>query len=218
MKKGILNKKSNIKAVIFDVGGVLVLGKNTKTGKNNRTLGVHEYVVKKLKISLDQWFDSIDSAYSDSIEGKVSKEKTLKIIAKNNKISQDKLEKILKKAYRNHFVQNKQLFEQAFKLKQLGYKIAVLSDQWPISKEAIMPDKLYKKFNPVIVSCNVGVRKPNPKIYKITLKSLKLPAKACLFIDNQTWNIKPAKKLGMKTILFKNNQQLFENKLWKSLF
>lgn len=205
-------KRGNIKAIIFDVGGVLAIGAipEKHRGRLHHTK-VHEYISKKLKISLDQWFDSIDSTYADSIEGKISKEKTLKIIAKNVRVSVKKLEKIIIKAYEKNFNQNKQLFEQAFKLKKQGYKIAVLSDQWPPSKQALMPDKLYKKFNVKIVSCDVGVRKPNPKIYKLILKKLKLPAKNCLFIDNQQWNIKPAKKLGMKTILFKNNEQLFND-------
>jgi len=204
-------KRGNIKAIIFDVGGVLSIGSilEKHRGRSYHTK-VHEYIAKRLKISLDQWFDSIDSTYADSIEGKISKEKTLKIIAKNIRVSVKKLEKIMIKAYKKNFNQNKQLFEQAFKLKKQGYKIAVLSDQWPPSKQALMPDKLYKKFDEVVVSCDVGVRKPNPKIYKILLKKLKLPAKKCLFIDNQEWNIKPAKKIGMKTILFKDNIQLFK--------
>jgi len=88
------------------------------------------------------------------------------------KIPIKKLEKIILKAYKKNFKQNKQLFKKAFELKKQGYKIAVLSDQWYLSKEALMPDKLYKKFDEVVVSCDVGVRKPNPKIYKLILKKL----------------------------------------------
>jgi len=62
----------------------------------------------------------------------------------------------------------------------------------------------------LILSCDVEIRKPNLKIYKLLLSKLKIPAKNCLFIDNQKWNIEPAKKLGFQTILFKNNKQLFE--------
>ena len=67
-----------------------------------------------------------------------------------------------------------------------------------------------KKFDEVVVSCDVGIRKPNPKIYKMILKKLKLKGKSCIFIDNQKWNLIPAKKLGMKTILFKDNKQADE--------
>ncbi len=213
-------KKDEIKAIIFDVGGVLALGKNnlSSTQKFARTKGVHEYVAKKLKISLDQWFDSIDSNYSGAIEGKISGEKAIEIISSGVKISKENLKKIIKKAYRNHFKQNKQLFELVFNLKRMGYKIAVLSDQWMVSREAIMPEKLYDGFDEVIISYEVGFRKPNPKIYKLILKRLKLSARNCVFIDDQSWNLKPAKKLGMKTILFKNNKQLFNHPNWKRLW
>lgn len=216
----VLKGKEEIKAIIFDVGGVLALDKKSilLTQKFTKTKGVHEFVAKKLRIPLDQWFDSIDSIYSDAIEGKASKKKTLKIISKNNKISSEKLEKILIQSYENHFKQNKQLFNRAFKLKQKGYKIAVLSDQWPVSKEALMPKKLYKHFNKVILSCNVGFRKPSPKIYKLIFKKLKIPARHCLFVDNRLWNLNPAKKLGMETILFRNNKQLFKNPIWIKLW
>ena len=206
-------KRGEIKAIIFDVGGVLVLGVKLKRSKYDGMLHhtkIHEYIAKKLKISLDQWFDAIDTTYAKTIEGKISRAKALKIIAKNTKVSVKKLEKIVLKAYRKNFKQNKQLFKKAFELKKQGYKIAVLSDQWYLSKEALMPSKLYKRFDEVVVSCDVGVRKPNPKIYKLILKKLKLPAKQTLFIDNQEWNNNPAKKLGMKTILYKNNKQLFK--------
>ena len=205
-------KRGEIKAIIFDVGGVLVLGAKLKRSKYDGMLHhttIHEYIAKKLKVSLDQWFDAIDTTYAKTIEGKISRSKALKIISRNVKISVKKLEKIALKAYKKNFNQNKALFKQAFKLKKQGYKIAVLSDQWYLSKEALMPPKLYKKFDEVVVSCDVSVRKPNLKIYKLILKRLKLPAKQTLFVDNQEWNIKPAKKLGVKTILFKNNEQLF---------
>ncbi|MAG10965.1 hypothetical protein CMI44_01495 [Candidatus Pacearchaeota archaeon] len=210
-----------IKAIIFDVGGVLTLGKKPSLREGRyHNLGVHEYVVKKFKVLLDQYLDAIDTSYAQAIVGEISKEKVVKILAKNFKTTPRKLEKIYIKAYRKNFKQNKQLFKQAFKLKQLGYKIAILSDQWHLSKEALMPNKNYKKFSPVIVSCDFAVkmRKPNPKIYKLTLKKLKLKPSECIFIDNQKWNIESAKKLGIKTILFKSNNQLFKNKLWRGLW
>ncbi len=209
-----IKPENQIKALIFDVGGVLALGAKLKKSKYGGMLHhtkVHEEIAQQLKISLDQWFDSIDTTYAKSIEGKISKEKVLKAIAKNVDFSITELEKIAISAYKKNFKQNKQLFKKAFELKKKGYKIAVLSDQWYLSKEALMPKKIYERFDEVVVSCDVGMRKPNPKIYKLLLNKLKLKSKQVLFIDNQEWNLKPAKKLGMKTILFKNNKQLFKD-------
>lgn len=225
MKWGIKRKSQTkiplhrIKAIIFDVGGVLVLGKYSKPPYDrHHTLGVHDYISKELNISLDQYFDSIDTTYALAIEGKLSNNKILKVFAKNLNSSIRNLKKIYILAYKKHFKQNKQLFEQVFKLKKYGYKVAVLSDQWCLSQKALMPKKLYKKFDEVIVSCKVKLRKPNPKIYQLILSKLKLKPQEILFIDNQNWNIKPAKKLGMKTILFKDNKHLFNEKLWRNLF
>jgi len=222
MKKKQKEKKSQIKAIIFDIGGVLQISKKPERlvkdkylkslPKNckHRHKGVHEYISGKLGISIDQWFDSIDTTYAASIMGKISENKVFSIISKNTKTPKNKLKKIVINAYKRNFNFNKQLFKQALKLKKLGYKIAILSDQWHLSKKALVTSKITKNFNPVMISCDYGIRKPNPKIYKLILKKLKILAKNCLFIDNQEWNIKPAKKLGMQAILFKNNKQLFK--------
>jgi len=201
-----------IKAIIFDVSGVLALDKRPDAAKyNRRVLGVHEYVAKKLKISLDQYFDSIDTDYAKSMAGEISEEKTVKEIAANLKITPKKLKKLFLEAYENHFKQNKKLFKELSKLEKQGYILAVLSDQWHLSEDPLMPKKLYKRFGVVVVSCDVGLRKPDPKIYKLVLKKLKLKPNQTVFVDNQEWNLKPARKLGMKTILFKNNKQLFRD-------
>jgi putative hydrolase of the HAD superfamily len=203
-------RENGVKAIIFDIGGVLELAKERASQKYTKTKGVHEFVAKDLKISLDQYFDAIDSTYSDSVEGKISEKKALIIMAKNLKISPKKLEKIYQRGYKKNFKTNKELYKFAFNLRKQGYKIAILSDQWHISKKALVNPKVTKKFNTAIISCDVGMRKPDPKIYRLILKKLKIKPSESLFIDNQLWNIVPAKNLGMKTVLFKNNKQLFK--------
>lgn len=203
-----MKKRDEIKAVIFDIGGVLQLGeKQRKFSNQSHASGVHERAARKLKIDLDQYFDSIDSFYARSIEGKISKKELLKNLSFNLKTSEKKLEKLYFNLYKKKFKINKQLFKQATILKKQGYKVAILSDQWHLSKEAHYPKTFQKLFYPSIISCDVGIRKPHMGIYKLILKNLKLKPSETVFIDNQIWNIKPAEKLGMKTILFKNNEQ-----------
>jgi epoxide hydrolase-like predicted phosphatase len=211
--------KSKIKTILFDVGGVLVLGKSShwKHGKLIPS-GVHLDVAEKLNIQLDQYLEVIETIFAESIEGKISEKQAVHTIAHKLKISEKKLRKLYIWAYRKHLRVNKQLHKKALELKKLGYQIGILSDQWYLSEKALMPSKLYKKFNPKIVSCDVGVRKPNLQIYKIALKKSHSKPEETLFIDNQEWNIPPAKKLGIKTIQFKDNKQLFEDKNWKKLF
>lgn len=219
MKKKKGPKNRQIKAVIFDIGGVLQLGQQQrkKQGQTHAS-GIHEKISKKLNISIDQYFDSIDTAYAASISGQIPEKTLLKTLSFNLKISEKKLKKIYINAYKKEFKINKSLIKQVKNLKKLGYKVAILSDQWHLSKPAHVPKAWYKLFDELIISCDVGIRKPDQKIYKITVKKLKVKFVDAIFIDNQIWNTKPAKKLGMKTILYKNNKQLFEEKSWKSLF
>ena len=212
-------KKNKIKAILLDVGGVLALGEGSKWKKGKFIpSGVHLNVAKKLKISIDQYLDSIDSTYVSAITGKLPKQKIIEILSKNFGIDSKKLKKFYLNSYKKNFKQNKELFNKLFKLKKQGYKVAVLSDQWFLSKEALMPEKLYKNFDEIMVSCDVEIRKPNKKIYQLAVKKLNFSPKEILFIDNQKWNILPAKKLGMNTILFKNNKQLFSDEKWGNLW
>lgn len=194
--------KNEIKAIIFDVGGVLQL-KNPSFEHPH----VHSFVAKKLKIGLDQYFDSIDTTYAKSIEGKISEEKALEIMSRNLKTTPKRLKRIYLEAYKRYYSLNSKLLKFEFKIKKQGYKTAILSDQWWLSEKALFPRSFYGKFNATISSCNVGLRKPDPKIYKFVLKKLHVLPKEAVFIDNQKWNITPARKLGMRTILFKDNNQ-----------
>lgn len=192
----------DIKAVVFDIGGVLAVEKSV--------FSVHEEMAKKFNLDMDSWFDSIDSVYADSIEGQISEKDTLARMSRNLKTTPKKLERLFIKTYKKHFKQNKKLYKFAFKLKKQNYKIGILSDQWHVSKKALVPKKYTKEFNAVVASCDVGVRKPNKKIYKLIIKKLKLKPKHILFIDNREWNLIPAQKQGMKVLLYKNNKDLFK--------
>ncbi len=202
-------KQNKIKAIIFDVGGVLSLGKYQKHGVDGHHLmGIHHFMADSFKIDIDTWFDAIDSVYAKSIEGKVSRKKALSIMAVNLNTSVKKLKELFLKAYKKHFIKNKELYKIAYKLKRKGYRIGILSDQWYLSKDALIKKKDTHRFNPVLISCDIGLRKPNPKLYSLLIKRLKLKPDEILFIDNREWNLKPARRLGIKTILFKDNKQV----------
>ena len=209
-------KKSEIKAIVFDIGGVLAIPRKPTIAKKGRSQeglivsGVFNYAAKKFKISVDQLLDSMDSIYAKSIVGEINEEKVLAEISKNLKMPQRKVRRIFLKAYERKFKHNKELYKTAFKLRKKGYKIAILSDQWHISERVVAPKRYMKKFDVVIISTSARIRKPDPKIYRLVLRKLKLAAKKTVFIDNRDWNIKHAKKLGIKTILFKENKQTFK--------
>lgn len=114
--------------------------------------------------------------------------------------------------YEKNITINKDVKRIIVELKKKHYVTALLTNT--CKDHAIINQKkcLYNLFKPKIISCYVNMRKPELKIYKLTLKKLTLKPAECLLIENKEKNLKPARKLGMKTILFRNSKQL-ENDL-----
>jgi putative hydrolase of the HAD superfamily len=67
---------------------------------------------------------------------------------------------------------------------------------------------LTRSFVCFFTSCYLRIRKPDPLIYQLVLGITQRPAEACIFIDDRSANLEPAKALGMRTILFQSPEQL----------
>jgi putative hydrolase of the HAD superfamily len=59
-----------------------------------------------------------------------------------------------------------------------------------------------------VSSCFVGLRKPDERIYRLALDLSQYAAEECCFIDDRPGNIEAAAKVGMKTVLLMNPEQL----------
>jgi len=89
-----------------------------------------------------------------------------------------------------------------------GYRTALLTNnvkEWePLWKSMLPVDEL---FETVVDSAFVGCRKPDPRIYMLTLDRVDLPPEACIFIDDMEINCEAAEKLGIKAIHFRSTAQ-----------
>jgi putative hydrolase of the HAD superfamily len=55
-------------------------------------------------------------------------------------------------------------------------------------------------FDHVIESAKIGLRKPDPRIYRLMVETLKVDPKNCVYLDDLGVNLKPAREMGMTTI------------------
>ncbi|HYZ81055.1 MAG TPA: HAD-IA family hydrolase, partial [Solirubrobacteraceae bacterium] len=62
-------------------------------------------------------------------------------------------------------------------------------------------------FSVVVDSAFVGSRKPEPRIYEITLERLGVAAQAALLIDDVELNCTAARELGMRAVWFQDTDQ-----------
>ncbi|WP_114454815.1 HAD family hydrolase [Halopolyspora algeriensis] len=93
-------------------------------------------------------------------------------------------------------------------LRRLGLPTALLSNSWGNNYPWEQLDTL---FDVAVISSEVGRRKPDPDIYRITLERLGLPAERAVFVDDGAPNIEAARQLGMHTVLHDSAEQTRRN-------
>jgi putative hydrolase of the HAD superfamily len=93
--------------------------------------------------------------------------------------------------------------------KTAGHRMGLLTNnvrEWePLWRSMLPVDEI---FEVVVDSGFVGLRKPDPAIYELTLERLDdVPAKECLFIDDVDVNCAAARELGMAAVHYQHNDQ-----------
>lgn len=109
---------------------------------------------------------------------------------------------------KNSIVEVKGMRELVQSYREKGYSTAVFSNIEPHHAEITRNLGCYQGFSPVVLSCEIGVDKPDPQAYKIMLEQVNVDPKNCIFIDNKQENIDAAKALGIDAILFTNPEQI----------
>jgi putative hydrolase of the HAD superfamily len=93
-------------------------------------------------------------------------------------------------------------------LRERGYRLALLTNnvrEWEARWRAMLPvDEL---FEVVVDSAFVGVRKPDPAIYRLTCDRLGVGPERCVFVDDVEVNCTAAAELGMTAVHFRDTAQ-----------
>lgn len=191
-----------ITTIIFDLSDVYIQG----------IYGSHTRLEKVLSVPVsDLYFDH--KSFYQFLLGQITEDEYWKSIIKKNSwnISVD----LLKKNIRKNFIEiqgTRQIIEQ---LKRNGYMLVLLSNhakEWAEYCEKKF--SYHTLFEQTLYSYQIGLSKPDKKIFRILLKNIKKKAEECLFIDDNAKNIYIADQIGMKTIQFASPHQL-KNELIK---
>ncbi len=85
-------------------------------------------------------------------------------------------------------------------LKKKDYKIALVSNSWlGHGKYWLKKEKLDKYFDAILLSCDIGVAKPDKRMFELAAKKLKVPLSDCVFVgDKHGSDIQGAHDAGIK--------------------
>jgi putative hydrolase of the HAD superfamily len=101
-------------------------------------------------------------------------------------------------------------------LKAAGFGLGCITNNVPAGKgagmarsenKALQIEAIMARFDHVIESSKVGVRKPDPRIYQMMCEILEVEPAACIYLDDLGINCKPAAALGMVAIKVTSGEQ-----------
>jgi len=189
-----------IKAIISDIGGVLTIWDNLLLLKDIKN--TFDITDAQTKVVYDELISFLGT-------GSISEREFWKrFIAKVNTKKQLPKESLYLREYAKQVKINNEVLDILRRLKSQGYQLTALSNSFRPHTSFNKRCGFYDVFDLVILSDEVGLIKPDPQIYKLTLKKLKISPEEAVFIDDCMVHIKTAQNLGMYTILFVNPQNL----------
>jgi putative hydrolase of the HAD superfamily len=192
----------DLQAVIFDYGEVLSDLPDTQRHRNLVEIaGVPE-----------EGFDKSYWAHRLEYDGDLLNDVTYwETIARENgvKFSAAQMEQMMEQDALMWMNLNPTMLAWIPRIKQAGFKLAILSNMPRGVKDYMLPRFAWlKEFDYLTWSCDLGVVKPDPAIYLHTVKKLGVAPQQALFIDNLEKNTVGAEAAGLLANVFQNVEQL----------
>lgn len=83
----------------------------------------------------------------------------------------------------------------------------VISNAWPDMRDYLIKQKFDDAFDTIVISAEVGVMKPEARIYQIALEQAEASPDEAVLVDDTPANIEGCQALGMRGIHFRSPQQ-----------
>lgn len=187
-----------IRAVIFDVGGVL--------NKHDNFAPLDPWC-DRLNMSAEQILKTVfhNEVGGRATRGEATVEEVWQFANQTFGLSDADLQ-ALKPDFWATMTWDQALLDFIRSLKAT-YKTGVLSDAWPDARVSNVPvtDDL---FDVIVYSAEEGIQKPNPEIYHRTLNRLGVKPIEAVYIDDSPHKIEGARQVGMHTFLFTDSETI----------
>lgn len=187
-----------IEAVFFDLGGVLL---------RTEYQAPREHLAERLGLSYDDLvrviFES-ESARKASL-GEITVQQHWEAAAARLGRPASEIPSIRDEFFGGD-VLDRELLEFIRGLRQTC-RTGLISNGWPDLREYIVRNGFADAFDAIVISAEVGLQKPDPRIYQLALQNLGALPQAAALVDDMPANVDAARSLGMEGILFREAGQ-----------
>ncbi len=190
-----------IRAVFFDLGGVLVRTEyQTPRQRLAERLGLEYDDLEKLVFS--------SSSSQQASLGKITTEQHWENVTKRLGRPVAEAQTIREEFFAGDIV-DRELLAFIRALRPRLYT-GVISNAWPDLREYIVEQKFDDAFDCLVISAEVGVMKPEAAIYQFALEQAGVSPSEAVFVDDMPVNIEGCQAVGMQGLLFRNPKQVME--------
>jgi putative hydrolase of the HAD superfamily len=188
-----------IRAVIFDVGGVLLRMENhDKRHEWEARLGLPQGQLTHLVFGSE--------AATRAASGEIPEQDVWQEVGGQLGLREDQLPELQRDFWAGEQLDTGLLrFIQSLRPR---YKIGIISNAW--SDARFFHNAKFKMntwVDVAVYSAEVKLVKPDPRIYQLALAQLNVCADESMFVDDMLVNVEAAQNLGMKGVQFKNTEQ-----------
>ena len=183
-----------IRAVIFDIGGVLVRTEDLEPRRAwERRFGLPDWGLAKIV------FENRYAA--PATIGRASLDEVWAEVGRQLRLSAGELAQ-LRADFWSGDRYDQALIDYLRALRP-RYKTGILSNAWPGTRAVHAAHLNGDAFDDLVYSAEVGLAKPDPAIYRLALDRLQVAPAEAVFVDDVLENVAAAQALGMAGVQFR---------------
>ncbi|GAB4400474.1 MAG: HAD family phosphatase [Anaerolineales bacterium] len=191
----------SIRAIYFDLGGVIVRTED----KGPRAALAAEFGMSYEE--MDAFVFRCKTAQQAST-GQISEQEHWRDVARRLKRPEAEWPRLSEAFFAGDRV-DRQLLAFIQSLRP-ALKTGVISNAWDGLRAYMRREGFLAPFDEIIISAEVGIIKPDARIYQYALEKLKVQAEEAIFVDDFAENIAAANALGMRGVHFQSAAQAME--------
>ena len=207
MINGVANVGSSsrdLSALVVDFGGVLTTPMQDAMVRFCDEVGIE--LQDLMRIALSAYTGGEDRLVVDFETGRISEEEFVAAFAQRlSEVTQKPVdpEGLVRRIFSLEIEES--MMELVGAAHEAGYRTALCSNSW--GTRLYPRERLDPIFDAIVISGEVGLRKPDPAIFELTVKKLGVDASACVFVDDHPGHLMPAGAMGMTTVLHRTPEE-----------